>query len=145
MAADDQTTSSAHITTESPLTPTINAWEIYLADQAYSPHTVKAFTADLRLLASYLPPDYTLGEISTSDLNHFLEWMQSGRGVPCSPKTLARRITSIKAFFRWIHENGIILIDPAEKVAQLTVTSPLPSMSHDLFCGSLLPAGPPAR
>lgn len=126
MAADNQTTSSAHITTESPLTPTINAWEIYLADQAYSPHTVKAFTADLRLLASYLPPDYTLGEISTSDLNHFLEWMQSGRGVPCSPKTLARRITSIKAFFRWLHENGILLIDPAEKVAQLTVTSPLP-------------------
>ena len=28
--------------------------------------------------------------------------MQKQRGVPCSPKTLARRITSIKAFFRWL-------------------------------------------
>ena len=46
--------------------------------------------------------------------------------MPCSPKTLARRITSIKAFFRWLHQNGVLLIDPAEKVPQRTVISPLP-------------------
>jgi integrase/recombinase XerD len=54
--------------------------------------------------------------------------MQNGRGVPCSPKTLARRITSLKAFFRWLHENGVILIDPAEKVVQRSVISPLPEV-----------------
>jgi integrase/recombinase XerD len=52
--------------------------------------------------------------------------MQKSRGVPCSPKTLARRITSIKAFFRWLHSNGVILTDPAEKVVQKSVISPLP-------------------
>ena len=117
---------SAHITTKSLLTPTINAWKIYLEDQGNSPHTVKAFTADLRLLASYLPPDYPLGNISTTDLNSFLEWMQKSRGVPCSPKTFARRITSVKAFFRWLHQNGVLIINPAEKVVQRTVLSPLP-------------------
>lgn len=90
---------SAHITSESLLIPTINAWRIFLDDQGNSVHTVKAFTADLRLLATYLPPDRPLGDITTTDLNTFLEWMQSSRGVPCSPKTLARRITSLKAFF----------------------------------------------
>lgn len=119
---------SAHITSSSLLTPTIEAWEIYLEDQSSSEHTVKAFTADLRLLASYLPPDRSLGNISTTDLNNFLDWMQNGRGVPCSPKTLARRITSIKAFFRWLHENGVVLIDPAEKVVQKSVMSPLPTV-----------------
>jgi len=54
--------------------------------------------------------------------------MQKGRGVPCSPKTLARRITSIKAFFRWLHEYGVLLIDPAEKVVQRSVISPLPQV-----------------
>ena len=54
--------------------------------------------------------------------------MQNGRGVPCSPKTLARRITSIKAFFRWLHHNGVLLIDPAEKVIQQSVISPLPAV-----------------
>ncbi|HSO27335.1 MAG TPA: site-specific integrase [Anaerolineales bacterium] len=117
---------SAHITSQSQLSPTIKAWRIYLEDQANSINTIKAFTADLRLLAHYLPPDRTLGSITTADLNAFLEWMQHGRGVPCSPKTLSRRITSLKAFFRWLHENAVILIDPAEKVVQKSVVSPLP-------------------
>ena len=120
--------SSAHINASSLLTPTIKAWRIYLDDQGSSIHTVKAFTADLRLLASYLPPDRILGNITTQDLNNFLEWMQTGRGVPCSPKTLARRITSLKAFFRWLTQNGVLRIDPANKVVQKTVISPLPTV-----------------
>ncbi len=119
---------SAHITENSLLIPTINAWRIYLGDQGNSEHTVKAFTADLRLLGIYLPPDRPLGEIATTDLNIFLEWMQSARGVPCSPKTLARRITSLKSFFRWLHKNGVLLVDPAEKVPQKSVLSPLPEV-----------------
>ena len=119
---------TAHITPQSLLIPTIKAWKIYLDDQGNSPHTVKAFTADVRLLASYLPADRTLGNISTPDLNNFLDWMQSGRGVPCSPKTLARRITSLKAFFRWLHNNAVVLMDPAEKVVQKSVISPLPQV-----------------
>lgn len=126
MPPEDTYLTSAHITSNTPLTPTINAWHIYLEDQSFSPHTVKAFTADVRLLAAYLPPDRALGEITTTDLNNFLNWLQTGRGVPCSPKTLARRITSIKALFRWLHQNGVILVNPAEKVVQISVVSPLP-------------------
>ncbi len=119
---------SAHITPQNMLLPTVNAWRIYLNDQGNSPHTVKAFTADLYLLAAYLPPDRTLGSISTTDINLFLEWLQHGRGVPCSPKTLSRRITSIKSFFRWLHQNGVVLINPSEKVLQHSVISPLPEV-----------------
>jgi len=117
---------SAHIHSSSLVGPTINAWRIYLEDQGVSLHTVKAFSSDMRLLAGYLPPDKALGDVSTSDLNLFLDWLQSGRGVACSPKSLARRITSIKAFFRWLHQYGALLIDPAEKVPQRSVISPLP-------------------
>lgn len=119
---------SAHITPQSTLIPTIKAWRIYLEDQGNSIHTVKAFSADLHLLAAYLPPDRPLGSLTTTDLNSFLEWMQTGRGIPCSPKTFSRRITSLKAFFRWLHKNGVIPTDPAEKVVQRTVLSPLPEV-----------------
>lgn len=128
MSSKPDSTATAHITSQTPLSPALKAWRIYLDDQGKSPHTIKAFVADLKILASYLPPDKTLGNISTTDLNNFLDWMQKGRGVPCSPKTLARRITSIKAFFRWLHENGVLMIDPAEKVVQKSVISPLPDV-----------------
>ena len=120
------TESTAHITPDTPLTPTIQAWNIYLDDQGLSPHTVKAFSADLRLFAAYQPADRSIGKITTLEINNFLDWMQTGRGVPCSPKTLSRRITSIKAFFRWLNKNGVLLIDPAEKIPQKSVISPLP-------------------
>lgn len=122
----EQTT--AHITASTALQPAILGWEMFLNDQGRSPHTIKAFLADLRLLGSFLPPDQTLGSISTTDLNNFLTWMQRDRGVPCSPKTLARRITSIKSFFRWLHEAGVMIIDPAEKVIQKSVLSPTPTV-----------------
>jgi site-specific recombinase XerD len=117
---------SAHISSSSLLGPTIKAWRFFLEDQGVSPHTVKAFNSDMHLLATFMPPDRAVGDISTSDLNLFLDWLQGGRGVPCSPKSLARRITSIKAFFRWLHQYGALLIDPAEKVPQRSVISPLP-------------------
>jgi site-specific recombinase XerD len=117
---------NAHITPQATFAPTINAWRIYLEDQGNSIHTVKAFVADLQLLASYLPPDRQIGMVTTSDLNSFLHWMETTRNVPCSPKTLSRRITSLKAFFRWLHQYGVILIDPAEKVLQKSVFSPIP-------------------
>jgi integrase/recombinase XerD len=119
---------SAHINSRTTLALSLQAWEIYLNDQGSSPHTVIAFLGDLRLLASYLPPDRQVGEISLPDLNNFLRWMEHERGVPCSPKTLARRITSLKSFFRWLHEGGAIPANPAEKVIQKSVSSPLPEI-----------------
>ena len=121
------TTTTAHITASTGILPAVNAYEIYLNDQARSPYTVKAFLSDLRLLASYFP-EKTLGEITTDDLNAFFEWMQNERGVPCSPKTLARRITTVKSFFRWLHKNGVLMLDPAEKVVQKSAISPLPQI-----------------
>ena len=120
-----------NITGQTLLTPTINAWEYYLNDQGKSPHTVKAFLSDIRLLVEYLPPDRSLESITTKDLNNFLEWLEKGRNVPCSPKTLARRITSLKSFFRWLQNGGKISIDPAEKIPQRTVISPLPKVLTD--------------
>jgi len=117
---------SAHLTSSTLMQPAIQAWKIYLHDQGRSTHTLKAFSADLQLLASFLAPDAQIGTISTKDLENFLTWLQTERKVPCSPKTLSRRITSIKSFFRWLSRGGVIAMDPAEKVEQKTVISPLP-------------------
>jgi integrase/recombinase XerD len=119
---------SAHLSAQSTLAPAIKAWEMYLNDQGRSPNTIKAFLSDVRLLSQYFPPDRTIGSITTNDLNHFFEWMEKERSVPCSPKTLARRITSTKSFFRWLHQYAVIIVDPAEKVMQRSAISPLPEV-----------------
>jgi integrase/recombinase XerD len=117
---------TSHLSPQTTLSSAINSWEAYLADKGRSPNTIKAFLSDVRLLTSFLPEDTTLAKVTTKDLNRYFEWMENEREVPCSPKTLARRITATKSLFRWLHQYGVLLVDPAEKVAQRSAVSPLP-------------------
>jgi site-specific recombinase XerD len=110
------------------LSAAIRVWAEELERAGRSDHTVKAFTGDLRLLAKFVGPGQAIGAIGTHDLKNFLEWMTDRRGVPCSPKTYSRRVTSIKAFYRWLSEAGILNVDPAAAVPQQTVLSPLPEV-----------------
>ncbi|MGV8025088.1 MAG: tyrosine-type recombinase/integrase [Anaerolineaceae bacterium] len=115
------------------LQPAIQTWKIFLRDQNKSIYTIKAFEGDLKLLSAFLPADKTIGSITTNDLQHFLEWVNNGRGknIPCSPKSLSRRITTVKSFFNWLFFNGRIPMDPAEKILQKSVISPLPEVLTD--------------
>lgn len=119
---------TARVTAQASLATAIKAWELYLYDQGRSPNTVKAFLSDVNLLAGFLPPDRQIGAVTTTDLNRFFKWMEKERDVPCSPKTLARRITSVKSLFRWLHQYGVLTVDPADKVAQRSAISPLPTV-----------------
>jgi len=131
----------SHLSAQTPLTTAINSWQAFLADQGRSPNTIKAFLSDVRLLTTYLPEDITLGKITTKDLNRYFEWMEKERDVPCSPKTLARRITATKSLFRWLHQYGVLLVDPAEKVAQRSAISPLPTvLTREEYDAALLAA-----
>lgn len=120
-----------HIASTTPLQPAIKSWEVFLADQGRSPYTIKAFLGDMSLFAGFFSPEIGVGAISTQEINRFLNWLQKERNIPCSPKSLARRITSIKAFFRWLAQSGRIPADPAEKVVQQSVISPLPEVLTD--------------
>ncbi|MBG0770448.1 MAG: site-specific integrase [Anaerolineaceae bacterium] len=124
----EPTGTPAHLTEKSMLQPAIQAWKFFLNDQGRSHYTVKAFIADLNLLDSFLPPDKSLGDISLKDLQEFTNWLENERGIPCSPKSLARRITSIKSFFRWLQHSGVVIVDPADKLVQHSVSSPLPTV-----------------
>ncbi len=106
----------------------IHAWEISLVKDGRTVNTIKAFLSDIQLLASYLPPDRTVGSVTTRDINAFLNWMENERRVPCSPKTYSRRVTSIKSFYKWLMTYGVIQEDPTEKVIQKSVISPLPEI-----------------
>lgn len=110
------------------LSAAVRAWGESLEDEGKSIHTVKAFTGDLRLLGKFIGGGMAINSIGTHDLKNFLDWMLNHRGVPCSPKTYARRVTSLKSFFRWLHESGVLGQDPAADVPQQTVLSPLPDV-----------------
>lgn len=113
---------------DTSLSAAIQMWGEALADEGKSIHTVKAFTGDLRLFARFVGGGMAINAIGTHDIKNFLDWILHHRGVPCSPKTYARRITSVKAFFRWLKESGVLPDNPADPIPQHTVLSPLPTV-----------------
>jgi site-specific recombinase XerD len=112
----------------------------HMRDEGFALNTVKSFSSDLRLLTSFLGPHHLLGDIGTAELNKFLNWLVYERGVPCSPKTYARRITTLKVFFAWLHQAGILFYDPAKAVIQHSAISPLPTIPTDEQIGRALAA-----
>ncbi|MCJ7512363.1 MAG: tyrosine-type recombinase/integrase [Anaerolineales bacterium] len=113
---------------DTAISAAVNAWGEALESSGRSIHTVKAFTADLRLLAKFVGGGTPVGAVATHDIRNFLDWMLHRRKAPCSPKTYARRVTSVKAFFRWLIEAGVLDEDPAAPIPQQTVLSPLPQV-----------------
>ena len=107
------------------------AFDEYMLRKGFSENTIKAFRNDLKIFTEYAGADTKLMSISTRDLDEYLEWLQSGRGKPCSAKTLTRRITTLKVFFGWLYGVGILGSDPAEPVIQQSARTPLPTILRD--------------
>jgi integrase/recombinase XerD len=104
---------------------TITLFQQNLAREGKSPHTVNAFTADLQLLAQNTGDTTPIGQYTTSILNDFLDWLEHGRGVPCSRKSYARRVTTLKVYFKWLYTIGAIPHNPARAVLQRSGAAPL--------------------
>jgi integrase/recombinase XerD len=111
---------------DSSLLAAVRAFDEFMQRKEFRENTIKAFRNDLKIVAGYFGPDTKLAQISTTGLNEFLDWMQFSRGKSCSAKTLARRITTLKVFFGWLHGIGVLGTDPAEPVIQQPARTPLP-------------------
>lgn len=113
------------INKHTPLRSTFKLFEYHLHAEGKSIHTIKAFTSDLMLVGEYLGSDTAVGQFTTTELNRFLDWLERGRGVPCSRKSYARRVTTLKVYFKWLKGVGAISHDPAKAVLQRSGPAPL--------------------
>jgi len=103
----------------------MDVFESYMQERGFTENTQQAFRLDMQILSDYLGPVRLLGEISVATLMAFIKWMEGPRGVPCSPKTLERRITTLKVFFGWLAEEGVLPRDVAAPLIHQAVSAPL--------------------
>lgn len=113
------------------LTAAMGAFREHMEREGFSENTIKAFVSDLNILTQFTGAGRAVGDIGTKDLNDFLEWLQDGRGVPCNAKSLSRRLTTLKVFFSWLLEIGVLEVDPAAPLIHQPVSTPLPQILKD--------------
>jgi len=121
----------AGLTARSPLHAAVDGFQTHMQQRDFSDHTVQAFNSDLDILAQFVGVGTAVGDIGTRELNRFVDWLVNDRGVPCNPKSLARRITTLKVFFGWLAKTGVLAEDPSAPVVHRPALTPLPRVLSD--------------
>jgi site-specific recombinase XerD len=116
---------------QASLTAALGAFHNHMRRQGFSENTIKAFGGDLNIFRNYIGPSRPIGELSSPDLNRFLNYLRFERGVPCNMKSYQRRLTSLKVFFGFLFEHQVIAHDPAASIPHQPVITPLPEILFD--------------
>ncbi len=128
------------LTASSTLAHASQAFRGHMLRQGFSENTIKAFQADLRLFTRHIGEAQAIGKIAQSDLEEFMTWLRTERDVPCSPKSYARRLTTLKVFFGWLAAAEVLDRDPAAPLIHVHPTTPLPEILSDEQINDLLRA-----
>ncbi|AMX00051.1 site-specific tyrosine recombinase/integron integrase [Rummeliibacillus stabekisii] len=106
------------------------AWKKYQQDkkiEGYSTLTLKTYCFQYNLLLRFFG-DIDMNGFSTEKLKEYL--IQSGNHL--KPSSLGHRIRCVKSLFRWSHEEGYILKNPAVKLKEPKLGKRIPKFLSEL-------------
>ncbi|PEL19558.1 tyrosine-type recombinase/integrase, partial [Bacillus pseudomycoides] len=106
------------------------AWEQYQLDkkiERYSPLTLKTYCFQYNLLLRYFG-DINISEFTTEKLKGYL----IVAGEHLKPSSLGHRVRCIKSLFRWTHDEGFILKNPAAKLKESKLGKRIPKFLSEL-------------
>jgi site-specific recombinase XerD len=124
------------------MTAEIDLFMDYLAvEKNFSPATVKAYNNDLMQFLGFLLGD--VDDIEVSDIaadddvpvteitsEHILSFVGYCHDRPLKRTSIERKIGAIRSFFRYLHRNNIIPLDPAKKAGYPKKRKQLPKFLH---------------
>lgn len=101
----------------------------WMKNTGYSPVSVKGAHADLSWFLRWLEPMNVVrvADITAETLEHYSFSLRELRnGLPPSPGHVARRLYSLKNFFKWLMTEAAVLYDPAEDLELPKLPQELP-------------------
>lgn len=104
-------------------------WTRYESDkriEGYSPHTLKSYAIQARLLVRYFG-DVDVTTITLGDLKAYL----AKDAVRLKPASLGHRVRFLKSLFRWAADEGICYPNPAAKLKEPKQGTRLPKAMNE--------------
>jgi len=107
-------------------------------EKRYSAHTVKAYTDDLNQFFTYCSTQYDLTELQTVTTTIIRSWMASLTEKELNPRSINRKLSSIRSFYAHGRRTGIFQKNPATSIQVLKTAKRLPAyieegQMNDLF------------
>jgi len=88
-----------------------------------SSHTIVNYATDLKEFADFIGDGMALSDISYL---HFRRFLMSLRQRQYRPRTLARKLSSLRSFFKFLHREGLISHNPSLLLMSPKLDKPLP-------------------
>ena len=112
---------------------------IYLQhEKRYSKHTLTSYETDLRQLADYLSTTYETTDVSLASYQMLRSWLLSLAGEDLKPRSLARKIACLKSYYKFLHNQGIIQLNPTLKLKSPKLEKRLPAFVEEKSMDILL-------
>jgi len=95
-------------------------------EKRFSLHTLHAYKTDLEQFFSFLSDNFDIGSIQ--DVNHTMvrSWLVHLMENKINAKSVNRKITSLKTFFRFLIKEGIVIGNPMNKIIAPKTSKRLP-------------------
>lgn len=91
------------------------------AERDVSPHTLRAYTKDLKEFLSFM--DKKPDEIDNLDIRSFLASLHHKK---LKKSSIARKLATIRSFFKYLHQEGYVKKNPAKLVSTPRIPKNLP-------------------
>ena len=95
-------------------------------EKRYSPHTVTAYRTDLDQFYSFLKERYSLEEIRSVTHHMIRSWLADLMEQGISPRSINRKLTALKSYFRFLKKEGVVDQNPMRKVVSPKIPKRLP-------------------
>ena len=104
-------------------------------ERRYSVHTQKAYEFDLIQFNDYLSSEYECTLLDAKDIM-VRSWMMFLIEGNCTKRSLNRKLSSIRQFYKYALRNDILFVNPTLRVVSLKSDKKIPSFISDseMFC-----------
>lgn len=95
-------------------------------EKRYSPNTVLAYQKDLEQFALYAIEECSIADIAEIKHTQVRNWMVSMMNQKITPRSINRKISSLKSFFKYLIRDGQLDKNPMTKVISPKTSKKLP-------------------
>ena len=100
-------------------------------EKRFSPHTIVAYENDLLQFSSYLKKTYDLEKMLEARHLHVRSWLVSLMESGTGSRSINRKLSSLKSFFKFNMKNGFLDRNPMAKVIAPKIAKRLPAFIQE--------------